>query len=367
MNDFTQDETMLSEQEAKSMVKRCPNCGAEPRFDISSGNLICDHCGNREEIEADEQVSRRQLTDEIRRTKQNWSEGRVFRCDGCGAKEVLEQQDITRRCAFCGNKNIISIDELSGVKPDSVIPFTIDINKSRDIFRKWINSKWLAPRSFKTYDIRECLTAVYCPTWSFTTSALSTYNGTFAKQQHFHTRNANGQMVTSTRTIHFNARGTMNVNYIDHLVQSSDRISPATFNRLKPFALKEIRPFRTEFIAGIVTEHYTRELDQCFNEFSQFIRSDMRRRIMQKHGADSITRLDLNLQFNSKEFNYILLPLYIANYKYKDKQFNFFINGSSGKIVGRYPKSRTKISFIFLGVVLAIAAAVGIGIYLSTF
>lgn len=361
---MNQDETQLTEQETQTLIQRCPNCGAQPKYDINTGQLACEHCGHRQEIEVDDSVQRRQLTDEIRKTRTNWTDGKVFKCDGCGAKEVLAQKDITRRCAFCGNKNIISTDELSGVKPDSVIPFKVDINRARELFRRWINSKWLAPRMFKTYDIRECMSAVYCPAWSFTTNAQSMYNGTFGRREHFQTRNHQGQIITQSRTFHFHARGNMNINYIDHLVQSSDRISPALFNQLKPFALREIKPYRTEFLAGIITEHYTRELDQCFNEFSTFIRQDMRRRIMQKHGADMVQRLDLNLQFPSKEFNYILLPLYIATYKYRGRQFNFFINGSSGKIVGRYPKSKFKIFALCLGLGLLVAGAIGLGLYL---
>ena len=344
-------------------IKRCPNCGASPKYDITSGNLVCGHCNFTQEIESNDGVQRRQLTDELRRSKPAWTEGRVFRCDGCGAKEVQTGKEITQLCAFCGNKSIISVNELCGVKPDSVIPFKIDIDNAREIFKRWMRGKWLAPRSFKTYDIREHMKALYCPSWSFTTNTQSMYNGTLARRQTVHRRNPNGQMVASSRLVNFNARGTININYVDHLVQSSDRISPATFNQLKPFDLRELRVYRTEFLQGIVTEHYTRELSQCFDEFSNFIRTDLRRRIMQKHMADSVGRLDINTNYLTKEFNYILLPLYIANYKFREKQYNFFINGISGKLVGKYPKSGLKVFLLCAGIGLVVAAAIGIGVF----
>ena len=360
------DETMLDENQSNTLVKRCPNCGGLPGYDIASGKLVCAHCNFSQDIESDDKVQRRQLTDEIKRSKRTWDEGTVFRCTQCGVKEVLTQKDITRRCAFCGNSNIVSANELSGIKPDSLIPFKIDIERARNIFRKWINSKWLAPRMFKTYDIREHMNALYCPSWAFTSNVIGTYNGTFGRRVTTKTRGANGQMITRTQINYFNASGNMSLNYTDHIVQSSDRIAPIVFNTLKPFDLKEIRAYRTEFITGIVTEHYTKELETCFNEFSNFIRSDLRRRIMQKHNADTVQRLNLNTNFQSKQFNYILLPLYISNYNYKNKTYNFFINGVSGKIVGKYPKSKPKMFFLFLGIGILVAGALGLIYYLST-
>jgi len=353
------DETILDESQITQIMKRCPNCGGNPTFDITSGNLVCGHCNFTQEIEADDRVQRRQLTDDIKRTKTNWTEGQVFQCGTCGAKEVLTNQSITQRCTFCGNNTIISKNELSGVKPDSVIPFRIDINSARELFSKWIKSRFFAPSSFKRYDIRECMSPLYCPSWAFSSNVLANYDGVLGRSQTFQTRNSQGQIVTQTRTVHFNARGSMNVNYTDHLVQSSSRISPALFRQLQPFDLRQLKVYRTEFLSGIATEHYSREIEQCFEEFSNFIRTDLRRRIIRKHNADSARRLDINLNFTTREFNYILLPLYIANYRYQQKTFNFYVNGVNGKIVGKYPKSKTKIFFLLLGLGASLAAFVG--------
>ena len=82
---------------------------------------------------------------------------------------------------------------------------------------------------------------------------------------------------------------------------------------------------------------------------------------MKKHNADKVRDLDMKIDYQDKKFNYILLPIYIASFKYNNKTFNFYINGYSGKIVGNYPKSKVKQLFIGIGIAIL---AIGVGIFL---
>ena len=58
-------------------------------------------------------------------------------------------------------------------------------------------------------------------------------------------------------------------------------------------------------------------------------------------------------------YNYLYVPIWSFDYKYKDKSYNCFINGVSGKVSGKSPKSGVKIFFT----VLAILAGIGVGVY----
>jgi hypothetical protein len=158
--------------------------------------------------------------------------------------------------------------------------------------------------------------------------------------------------------VYFNVSGQIARRFADYLVQSSSRISPLNFSKLKPFNLAEKKPYRGEFIAGIAAEHYSRSLDECFTDFSNFIKGELRKDIMRRHNADFIQSLKLNLSFPTKEFNYCLLPVYLANYSYNAKTYNFYINGMTGKIAGRYPVSKSKVFILtLLGILVAGAVA----------
>ena len=342
-------EEVLTEQQVQTLQNKCSACGAGMVFDIETGNLKCGHCGNMQELQDNEVVQRRQITNDLINSHEKWTEGKVFACSNCGAKEVLDNKEIARKCSFCGSAKIASIDELPGIKPDSVIPFQITEQTAQARFRKWIKSRWLAPSTFKRSDVKERMNKIYTPCWSFTAMTQNLYRGTLGRTVTIQTRNG-----TRTSVRWFRVNGQINQAYTDHFIQGGQRISSRSFNGLKPFNLQLIRVYRQEFLSGIIAEHYTKTLEACFNEFSNFVKQDIRRRIIRKHMADQVQHLDIRTSFLERKFNYVLLPIYISNYNYKGKLYNFYINGASGKVVGRYPRSAIRILGIVLGTILIV-------------
>ena len=56
----------------------------------------------------------------------------------------------------------------------------------------------------------------------------------------------------------------------------------------------------------------------------------------------------------------MLLPIWIAAYRYQDKPFQFLVNGQTGEVVGKAPWSWIKITlFVLLIVAILVGAAVG--------
>ena len=71
----------------------------------------------------------------------------------------------------------------------------------------------------------------------------------------------------------------------------------------------------------------------------------------------------MNLDFSDESWRYILLPIYLANYRYGNKVFQVLINGQTGTIAGQRPVDWRKVAKVlglwFLpGLLLAIASAV---------
>jgi hypothetical protein len=252
----------------------------------------------------------------------------------------------------------VALAELAGIKPDSVIPFQITRDNAITRFRKWIKSKFFAPNKLKQLIREESFNALYSSSWSFSANTFSHYHGTLGRTV---TRQHNGRSETTTQW--FRVHSSIEQTYLDYSVQSGDRIPTNMFNRLKPFNLALLKVYRQEYLSGIAAEHYARDIESCFGDFANFVRRDLRGRIMNRHNATQAQQLQINTTYNNKKFNYILLPIYIANYKYKGKLFNFYVNGASGKVVGKYPKSFWKVFLAALGVG-AIIGGVILGVWL---
>ena len=350
------DQQIQEEQRTQAQQNKCTGCGAGMKYDIATGGLKCNHCGSMREFEDTDRVQRRALTNDLLNKHEKWTEARVLRCANCGATEVMNNNELSVKCAFCGSAKISPIEDLPGIKPDSVIPFQLTAQTAQDRFRKWIKGKFFAPGGFKRSDVRENINKIYTPCWSFSSRTENWYNGTLGRTVTVQTRNG-----TSTRINWFRVKGVINKHYTDVFFQSGSRISSVNFNRLKPFDLKQVRVYKQEYLSGIIAEHYTRTLEQCLNEFSQFIKADIRRDIMRRYRADTVSALNVNTNFHDRHFNYVLLPVYVSNYTYKGKLFNFYVNGATGKIAGRYPKSGLKIfGLVMLGVAIVVGAGLGL-------
>ena len=306
-----------------------------------------------QELNNTERVERRAMCDAIIKDHKQWTDGVVFRCTNCGAREVISKKDLSKKCAFCGSGAVVALKDLPGIQPDSVLPFRITKQTAVANYKRWKSKRWFAPNAFKKQDNDAVMNPIYSPTWSFSANTSSMYQGQLGRTHTVHTRNG-----TRTTIRWFRVAGQVQQSYMDHFVQSGDRVNNANFSRLKPFDLAQIQVYRTEFLAGIVAEHYTRDIETCFSQFSGFVKADLRRRVISKYRADHVSHLDIQTQYNDRRFNYVLLPLYISHLDYKKKLYNFYINGQTGKIVGKYPKSRVKRALIGIGIMAGVGAVV---------
>ena len=354
--------------QSQTEIQKCPNCGAVLIYDIESGNLVCEHCNYKKEIEVDRGVARRELTADIMMSREIWTGAKVYRCNNCGSKAVLDTKKINQQCSFCGSSNIVSTEELTGIKPDSIIPFAVTPKSSQEIFKTWVKKRKNAPNIFLHGDIRESILQTYYPVWRFCANTNTNYHGVLGKREAYTVRDREGRLRTEYRINYFNVSGSIFRQYTDYLVQCSDQISHISFSKIQPFDMNLIKPYRSEYLSGIAANHYSRDLETCFNDFGNYVKNDIRKAIIQNHNADTVQRLTMDTSYSDKRFNYTLLPLYIAHYAFKKKTYNFFINGISGKIVGKSPLSMWKILFktILWGIVGAGAAAAGYFIYKYT-
>ncbi|NIZ14474.1 hypothetical protein HCZ87_13905, partial [Phaeobacter sp. HF9A] len=62
-------------------------------------------------------------------------------------------------------------------------------------------------------------------------------------------------------------------------------------------------------------------------------------------------------------FKHILLPVWMAAYKYRGKSYRFVINGQSGRVQGERPYSVWKIAFAVLAALIVVG---GIAYFVGT-
>ncbi len=83
----------------------------------------------------------------------------------------------------------------------------------------------------------------------------------------------------------------------------------------------------------------------------------IRSSILGKYSYDRVDYLNVSTSHERVTYKYGMIPVYVGNFTFKQKLFNFFVNGNTGKTWGKYPKSFWK---ILLVVLLGVAAAAGL-------
>ena len=82
---------------------------------------------------------------------------------------------------------------------------------------------------------------------------------------------------------------------------------------------------------------------------AQVIQSDVRHDI----GGDE-QRIDaVDTDWSDETFKHILLPVWMAAYRYRGKSFRFVVNAQTGEVQGERPWSAWKIAFAVLLVLIA--------------
>ena len=107
-----------------------------------------------------------------------------------------------------------------------------------------------------------------------------------------------------------------------------------------------------EFIAGFLAERYTVGLDEGWDIAKGQIKAKLQSEIgsmeKKKHHADSVSKVTFNTAYSKVTYKYVLAPIWIANFKFKEKLYNIVINGQTGQVKGEAPVSPLKVTIAII-------------------
>ena len=138
----------------------------------------------------------------------------------------------------------------------------------------------------------------------------------------------------------------------------ASRTLPKRFtDALQPWDLSALEPYLPQYLAGFRAEAYQVDLDQGFVEARALMDRQIERDVKFDIGGDQQRVHRIDTAINNVTFKHILLPVWLAAYKYRGQTYRFVVNGQTGRVQGERPWSTWKIVFaIFVGLLAAGAA-----------
>jgi hypothetical protein len=224
----------------------------------------------------------------------------------------------------------------------------------------WLGRLWFAPNGLQAYARKgRRLSGVYVPWWTFdarTATAYSGQRGTVYTEMRTVVRDGKRQSVPVTQVRWRPVRGRVARAFDDVLVLASRSLPKKHTDALLPWDMSRLVPYTPAYLAGFRAEAYQVELPESWGEARQFMDRMIERDVRFDIGGDrqQITRLDT--QVSDVTFKHILLPVWVAAYKFRGQSYRFVVNGQTGRVQGERPWSAWKIAFAVILGLLAAAA-----------
>lgn len=345
------------EKEIDADSVKCENCGSNMVFDPESQTLECRHCGTKLVFGTNEVAKELNLLSGFENSA-DWSNDKttVFECDNCSAKVVLEDAETAKNCPFCGTAHVRKIEELAGLKPNALIPFTISEDNALSLSKAWAKKRFFAPRDFKKNLRAENVKGVYSPCFTFDSVTTSYYEGKIGKT-HTRTVGSGKNRRTQTYVVWRHISGVYNHSFDDVLITAGSKLNQDKLDKISPFNTGDSKNYEKKYMLGFMAYHYDDSLESCWGKAKNNIDAKIRRGILSNYVHDRVAYLNVSTTHSEVKYKYVMLPIYVGNYNYKKKLYNFYVNGSSGKVYGKTPKSPFKIA---LTILLSVAVVVGV-------
>lgn len=323
----------------------CKTCNAELYWDSNAGCLLCEYCGSKfqisdfDETETKEEEKKSEIVpekaneNEVATDESESGELVVYKCTECGAEIVTAKSTIATTCAYCGRAIALTNKTVGKFKPDAVIPFAIDEEKAKEIYKKYCQSSFLTPKHFKDENEIKKMKGIYVPFWlhSFRNDA----NGTLSCENTTTKRSGDDKIIIHHQyNVLMEAKGKFDKIPTDGLKSLDNSLMDA----IEPFNYDNLQDFNPAYMAGYYAEEYNESKNDTKQRAFDRAATAMKQEMIANAGSYEkkaiITYNDNIHKYSSK---YVMLPVWLFNTEYKGKKYTFAINGDSGKITGKLP------------------------------
>lgn len=328
---------------SETITYKCPGCGTVMVFDPDTQMLACPSCqesctvneylakyGNPQAGSYDNSGSSDDSGDQ--------PEMKVYHCTSCGAELVSDEYTSATICGFCGNPTLVA-DRLEGeFKPKFIIPFKLDKDTAVEKFRAWTRKGPLTPGTLRSDSMIDKLTGIYVPFWCYDVHSTDSMHGTgliVSREDHAD--------YYYTVTQYYDVAREVSARFEKIPADASEKMNDDDMDKLEPFNYSELRKFEMPYLSGYLSERYNYTADQiqerATRRADKYI-TDIAMSTITGYSSVNIIHNDITMRPTGSQ--YALFPVWVLNYRFNRKNFQFMLNGQTGKIVADRPISGKK-------------------------
>ena len=334
---------------------KCPQCGGILEFDSKLQKMKCPYCdatfemaelqGKDEALnqQPQEGQAQGQRPDQMQWQTPNsqWAQGEtdsmgVYTCKSCGGEIVADANTGATHCPFCGNPVVLTARFAGALKPDLVIPFQLDKKAAKEKLKQFMTGKKLLPKAFKSDSHLDEIKGVYVPYWLFDADADAQI-----KYHATRTRTWSDSQYQYTETQHFDVFRAGYLGFDAVPVDGSSKMPDDLMESLEPFDVTKAVPFQTAYLSGYLADKYDVTADASISRANERIRQTTEQTFSSTvNGYASVVPEYNSIQLANAKARYALYPVWLLNSTWQGKQYQFAMNGQTGKFVGDLPMDK---------------------------
>lgn len=313
------------------MFYRCKDCGGNAVYDPKKKKMVCESCGNEE-------------------TQEKIPQEKLHICNNCGAEIESKKTDLALKCPYCGTYVIFEDRMKEEYKPDLALPFVIDRKEAIEIIRKNFAKKMFIPKDFCSTSSLESLQGRYVPFWMYDMETHVHFEGEGRKIRTW----TEGDYDCTETSIYRLVRD-FNVNYNKIPVDASKNMPDEKMDLVEPYKYTALGKFRSKYLSGFQAEIYDENKEELLPRAQKKAKKYTEGYLDEYNNSYSSVKPVIK-KVDSKEMNsyYTFLPVWRYIYRYQGTNYEFFVNGQTGKAIGTPPTSRARMFSWFAAVTFSL-------------
>jgi len=304
------------------MIFKCKNCDGNVVYSPEKKKMVCPYCDS-----------------EGSEVRKDYEHSELTLCPNCGGEVTVLKHTSATQCPYCDNYLIFNTRVENEYAPKWVIPFQMGKENCKKAIREHFKKCLFAPTDFLSEARLNGMQGVYVPFWFYDYDTTCTFEGEGRKVKTWTSGNTEYR-----ETSYYAVYRDMDIAFRKLPVDASEDMPDEVMDLLEPFQYEQLEEFKPEFLSGFYGEKYNITSDVLEPRVKQKMDKDVKELMQDTYsGYTSVKTISSNNCINRSEVNYGLLPVWKYLYKYQEKEYPFYVNGQTGKIVGTPPISVKKV------------------------
>lgn len=317
------------------MIFKCKNCGGNAVYSPDRKKMWCPHC---ESTDSEERIDTEVMTN----------------CGNCGAPlDQITGYTSALKCSHCGSYIILRERVEGKNRPDLILPFEVSKKKAVQILKKEFAKRIFTPDSFLSSASLQCMEGSYVPFWLYDYLSQVNYEGKATK-----VRVHRSGDVEITETSHYRVVRKMDIQFDKIPVDASKRMANDIMDLMEPYEYQALCNFEEKFMSGFEGEVVNFGKEEEENRAKERVRKDSETLLSESiTGYTTNVSVQKEIDVTRKKAHFALLPVWVYKYTFRGKDYMYYVNGQTGKVIGQTPTDRKK-AFWYSGTVAVIVGMV---------